>query len=211
MLKIEIDGWWEPNDFVEVLQSIESMYYKMTVLDSRGLRLSPFYFDDVYVPDRFYEGEATFEGRLDIVNRRLLERARYDAPTHYRLKVHRIVYASPGEIDLLGLGKALEVVANSIGRMVSYYDERHLRRERDAQAKLETAAKRIEVEKERENLRALQIKNARDALELFDKYPEGGETLIPLFVRDQEKLSSRIGERKLIAADILPSDGLGSD
>jgi hypothetical protein len=122
------------------------------------------------------------------------------------LGVRRLSYASPGGIDLLGIGKALEVVSNSIGQMIMYFDERHLRRERDQQATLETEAKRIELEKERENLRALKIKNAQDALNLFREYPDDKEQLIPLLVRDQDALSIRIAERKLIGASILSSD-----
>jgi hypothetical protein len=28
MLRLEIDGKWEPEDFIEVLKGVESLYYK---------------------------------------------------------------------------------------------------------------------------------------------------------------------------------------
>ena len=206
MLRLEIDGSWEPQDFIEVLQSVESMYYKLAYWEVRRFWPRPFYYDELYLIDRFNAADLTYEATLDIANRRLLERARYEAPQRTRLSVQRLSYASPGGIDLLGVGKALEVISNSIGRMKVYFDERHLRRERDQQATLETQAKRIELEKERENLRALKIKNARDALDLFREHPDDKEQLIPLLVRDQDALSPRIAEQKLIGARISSSD-----
>lgn len=206
MLRLEIDGSWEPQDFIEVLQSLESMYYKLAYWETRRSWPRPFYYDELYFFDRFNTADLRYETILDIANQRLLERARYEAPQRTRLSVQRITYASPGGIDLLGIGKGLEAISNSIGRMIVYFDERHLRRERDQQATLETEAKRIELEKERENLRALKIKNARDALDLFREHPDDREQLIPLLVRDQDALSSRIAEQKLISARASSGD-----
>lgn len=206
MLSLEIDGRWEPQDFIEILGAIESFYYKLA--QDRWYRFRPpFWLDDEYLlfeRERF--GVLSFEAALDRLNARMLERARYETPSHKRLSVIRIQYASPGGIDLLGIGKIVETLANSIGRMKTYFDEAHLRSERDAQATLDTELKRIEIEKERESLQALKIKNAQDALQLFDSHPEMHDALVPLLVRDQDAIASRLAERKLISARVIPDD-----
>jgi hypothetical protein len=143
-----------------------------------------------------------FEVVLDHVNQRFLERARYETPSDQRLTIRRIQYASPGGIDLLGIGKVVEVISDAIGRMKVYYDDKNIRRERDSQAALDTELKRLQIEKERASLQSIKIKNAKDALELLDSHPEAHEALLPLLVRDQDALADRIGERKLISAKV---------
>lgn len=206
MLSLEIDGRWEPQDFIEILGAIESFYYKLAQERWHRFR-SPFWLDDEYL---FFErerfGVLSFEADLDRLNERMLERARYETPSHKRLSVRRIQYASPGGIDLLGIGKVVETLANSIGRMKAYFDEAHLRTERDAQATLDTELKRIEIEKERESLQALKIRNAQDALQLLDAHPDMHEALVPLLVRDQDAIANRLAERKLISARVVPAD-----
>lgn len=206
MLSLEIDGRWEPQDFIEVLQAIESFYYKLA--QERWYRLrSPFWLDDEYfLFERERFGALSFEAALDQLNERMLERARYETPSYRRLSVVRIQYASPGGIDLLGIGKVFETLANSIGRMKTYFDEAHLRGERDTQASLDTELKRIEVEKERESLQALKIKNAQDALQLLSSHPDMHDALVPLLVRDQDAIAGRLAERKLISARVIPGD-----
>jgi hypothetical protein len=153
MLMLEIDGAWEPQDFVEVLRSTESFYYKLAPVGSRRLRGLPYWLDDdYYMWGSARYGGLPFEAALDQINQRLLERARYETPSYERLRVDRIQYASPGGIDLLGIGKVFETIANSVGRIKVYFDEAHLRRERDTQASLDTELKRLQVEKERETL-----------------------------------------------------------
>src|SRR5271166_2889266 len=149
MLRLKISGRWEPQDFIEVLKSIESFYYKLAQERWYHFR-SPLWLDDDYLlwaSERF--GGLSFEASLDRLNERMLERARYETPSHRRLSVVRIHYASPGDIDLLGIGKVFETLANSIGRMKTYFDDAHLRSERDKQASLDTDLKRIEVDKQR--------------------------------------------------------------
>src|SRR6185437_10598224 len=145
-----IAGRWEPQDFIEVLGAIESFNYKLAQERWHRLR-PPFWLDDDYfLFERERFGVLSFEAFLDRLNGRMLERARYETPSHRRLSVRRIQYASPGGIDLLGIGKVFETLANSIGRMKIYFDEAHLRNQRHTQASLDTELKRIEVEKERE-------------------------------------------------------------
>lgn len=199
MLRLHIDGAWEPKDFIDVLRSVESMYYKLS--SDRLSRYGPtsFYVDPYLYFSRDQYFGAQIEGVLDAINERLLARARYEALSDERLMVRSVEYASPGSIDLLGIGKVVEVVAYSVGRIVKYYDERHLRRERDAQAKLETEIKK-------ETLQSLKIQNAKDALELFKRFPDEADSLIALLVRDQDALSERIAERKLLGAEVSSAD-----
>ena len=42
MLRLEIDGKWEPEDFIEVLTGVESLYYK-AALNRRFPYEPPFY------------------------------------------------------------------------------------------------------------------------------------------------------------------------
>jgi len=210
MLMLEIDGAWEPQDFIEVLRSTESFYYKLASVGSRRLRGLPYWLDDdYYMWGSARYGGLPFEAALDQINQRLLERARYETPSYERLRVDRIQYASPGGIDLLGIGKVFETIANSVGRIKVYFDEAHLRRERDAQASLDTELKRLQVEKERETLQSLKIRNAQEALALLDDRPEVHDALLPLLVRDQDALASRIAERKLISANVASGDREG--
>jgi hypothetical protein len=205
MLRLEIDGRWEPQDFIEIFRSTESFYYKLAQRPFHSFGL-PFWLDEDH-PALARFGFASFEAILDHMNNRLLERARYETPSHRRLSVSSIRYASPGSIDLFGMGKIFETLANSVGRMKTYFDEAHLRSERDTQASLETERKRIEIEKERESLQALKIRNAQDALQVLDSHPDMRDVLVPLLVRDQDVIASRLAERKLISAKVVPGDG----
>jgi hypothetical protein len=207
MLKLRIDGFWEPQDFIEVLQAVEGIYYKLWLLRYDRRRDRMFDLFDFDLIERAERGDMRYSGWLDLANQRLTERGRYSVQRHERLKVRGITYASPGGIDLMGIGKVCEVVADSIGSMKRYWDEAHLRRERDAQASIKTRKEHLESEIHRENLRDLQIKNARAALELLERYPDRQDVLIPLLVRDQEALSSRIAEGKLIGATTRDADG----
>jgi len=206
MLSLEIEGRWEPQDFVEVLGSIESFYYKLAQMRRHRFRA---YFrreDDYFFLERERLSASSFEVVLDRLNARMLQQARYETQSFRRLSVGRIQYASPGGIDLLGIGKIFETLANSIGRMKTYYDEAHLRSERDTQASLDTERKRIEIEKERESLQSLKIRNAQDALQLLASHPDAHDVLVPLLVRDQDAIASRLAERKLISARVTLGD-----
>lgn len=190
MLRLEIDGHWEPEDFIELLEGIESLYYKI-VMDSR----SRFYFEwEVYRRDL-----GSFEDRIKDSNDWLLAEARSRAAGYERIYVKAINYASPGEVDLVGLGKAMEAIERIIGRLIDFIQGRRKRREEDEQAAIQTQIKGIELGKERESLRAMQVQNAREILALRRDFPEHlNETLIPLLVDDQNKIIDRIAQGKLI-------------
>ena len=203
---MRIDGSWEPSDFVQALQSVESIYYKMILGEHGSLRRRGFDIDSYTYFQRERLGDASFQSFLDHTNQRILSRARYEASESERIFVRRISYASPGGIDLLGIGKVVEVIANSIQNIVEHFDTRTVRRERDAQASLETEIKRIEVEKERENLRSLKIRNAKEALEVISRFHSDDNTLIQLLVRDQDLISELIADGKLIGAGVSSRD-----
>ncbi|WP_018291665.1 hypothetical protein [Verrucomicrobium sp. 3C] len=116
MLRLEIDGKWEPEDFIEVLKGVESLYYK-AALRRRFPRFP--YEPDFYWFDRSYL-PVSFEEYLNLANDRLLARARATAPAEYRMKVARISYASPGNIDLAGMGHLCDAVKGIIGSFLKF-------------------------------------------------------------------------------------------
>lgn len=69
MLRLEIDGKWEPEDFIEVLTGVESLYYKAALV--RRVFHEPlfYWFDRPYVP-------GSFDDHLNQTNDWLLARAR---------------------------------------------------------------------------------------------------------------------------------------
>lgn len=200
MLRLQIDGRWEPEDFIEVLTAIESLYYKATLTRSFFYEPPFFWFERSSVA-------MSFDENMDLANNWLLAQARTIARPHKRLGVARIQYASPGGIDLIGLGKACEAIANIIERIVKFFAECELRKQRDRQAQIETSIREVELDKEHESLRRLKIENARAILELRHDYPGmPDEILTALISNDQDKLIPRIAERKLITAKSVKSD-----
>ncbi|MCA3272327.1 MAG: hypothetical protein INF75_15845 [Roseomonas sp.] len=206
MLRLKIDGSWEPKEFIEVLQAVENMYYKLVPSELPRLWLEEFYFGGAFSFDRYTDTSIPYPFVLDLTNQRLTERLRYTAPGALRLKVRAIQYASPGGIDLLGVGKVLEVICDSIGRMKVYWDDAHLRKERDKQASLDTKIKETKLEQEREILKDLKLKNAETAIRLLDSFPRAPEALLPLLVRDQDILWDLIAEGKLIDVELTGAE-----
>ena len=202
MLNLEIEGQWEPSDFIEVLGAVESMYYKILRYGGRAYDQyrSDHEFDRYFHLGRGYPFQIDSEPILDELNSRIVSLSRRTVPRKDRILVRRIHYSSPGGIDLLGLGKICEIVANSIGSMIQYFDDRHLRQEQNFQTALETERSRIGLEIEKENLRTLQIRNAREALRLREDYPSDEDVMVALLVMDQELLAEKIIELKLVDA-----------
>jgi hypothetical protein len=200
MLRLEIDGKWEPEDFIEVLTGVESLYYKAALI-RRFPYEPPFYWFERPYPS------ASFDDQLDQTNNWLLARARATARADYRMKVARISYASPGGIDLAGLGQACNALKGIIDSLIKFFTEGELRRQADEQAKIETSIKETELEKDRESLRTLKIENARAILNLrrdFHDVPE--DVLVALIGNDQDRLVPRIAERKLIGVQRIDGD-----
>lgn len=192
MLRLEIDGKWEPEDFIEVLKGVESLYYKAALV-RRFRHEPPFYwFDRPYLP-------TSFDDHLAQTNDWLLARARATVRAEYRMRVARISYASPGGIDLVGLGEACKAIEGIIDRLIKFFTERELRRQAAAQARIETSMKETELEQDRESLRAQKIENARAILNLGRDFPDLPEDiLVALIGNDQDRLIPRIAERKLV-------------
>jgi hypothetical protein len=144
---------------------------------------------------------------LALSNDWLLARARAVARGPHRMRVARIHYASPGKIDLVGLGDACRAIEGIIDRLIKFFTERELRREAGNQAKIETLRKKVEVEKDGESLRALKIENARSILTLrreFHDMPE--EQFVALIGNDQDRLIPRIAEKRLTGVKRYDAD-----
>jgi len=201
MLRLEIDGRWEPEDFIEVLKGVESLYYKAALRRRYpGFPYEPpFYWREREYPP------ITFKEHLNLANDWLLDRARTVARGKHRLKIARISYASPGGIDFAGLGQACTVVKDVILDIIKHCGARELRRQADAQARIETSMKE-------ESLRAMKIENARRILEIRHDYPDVPEDiLIGLIGNDQDRLIPRIEEGKLVGVRTLSGDAQEED
>jgi hypothetical protein len=107
------------------------------------------------------------------------------ADDEQRLIVSRISHASPGFIEIKGLGKAAQAVDNALGRLIAIFTERRLRRERDEQEAVKTDILR-------ENLNTVKIENARKLLELDREFPGAfhRQQLELALVEEQEKIES---------------------
>ena len=194
MLRLDLDGSWEPEDFIEVFGGVESLYYKAAIERSYRHQGSIGWIG----PWR----SATFEGYVEEANSWFLSEARTIALPQERLRIARIEYGSPGSIDLFGVGKVCEVLANIIGRSVMFFAERDLRRERTKQARLETRRMEIELEGEEQSVRALKLANAQKLFEIRRDYPDWTEDrFLLLAVSDQDKILPRISEGKLVGAE----------
>lgn len=199
MLRLDIDGHWDPEDFIEVLRGIESLYYKAAIERSYRHQGSIGWIG----PWR----STTFAGYVDEANSWFVSEARAIALPRERLRIASVEYGSPGSIDLLGVGKVCEVLANVIGRSVMFFEERDLRRERTKQAKLETRKMEIELEGEQESVRALKLANAQKLLEIRRDYPDWTEDhFLLLAVSDQDRILPRISEGKIVGAESVEDE-----
>jgi hypothetical protein len=201
MLRVEIDDVWEPQDFVEVLESIEALYY---------IAAPPITWRDDFPyppPWRRYYGLsdpqlASYD--VEALNRRHLDIARRIAPPESRVIVDQIQYASPGSVDLVGIGKACEAIAGIIDRLIKFVTEREKRKQENEQAKITTKIKRVELDERRESLRALKLKNARELLAIRSEYRDVmDEQYLALADRNQDKLLERIVDGKIVGAKNL--------
>ncbi|MCZ0953139.1 MAG: hypothetical protein OXQ89_04120 [Rhodospirillaceae bacterium] len=199
MLRLELNGVWEPEDFIEVFSGMESLYYKAAITRSLSSQSSWPLFGRPWL-------SPSFRDHLEEANCWFVSQARAMAMPDVRMTVARIEYASPGSIDLLGFGKALEVVCDAVARIVVFYSEGDLRQERDRQARIETDIKQTELEMARESLRAIKLDNARKIMEMSREFPDWSEEmLVSLAVNDQDKLIPCISERKLTGIKSMES------
>jgi hypothetical protein len=75
MLKLKIDGAWEPEDFIEILQSVESLYYKAAHYQGIYISRPSWIWDEFYLLDSTRDMYPSFEEALSRMNRRLLDQA----------------------------------------------------------------------------------------------------------------------------------------
>lgn len=210
MLRLEIEGGWEPEDFIEVLKGVESLYYK-AVMSRRFLRGSSYILMEHLWFERPTIGRSYVES-IEYSNEWLLTRARTITRADLRLRVARIEYASPGGIDFVGLGEVCKVIERIIDRLIAFFTEREIREQANKQAKVETDKKKVELEQERESLRSAKIENTRHILELMRDYPDMPEEfLTALIVHDQDKLIPRIAEGKLIGVTTIDAESPRDD
>src|SRR5262245_29296976 len=134
MLRLNIDGEWEPEDFIEVLGAIEALYCIAELPRHRWFEFDP------WVPRRY--GASSFAEHMQRANDWVLAESRMQMPGHRRIVVRAINYASPGKIDFAGLGQAMEAIDRMIGRLIAVVTERRKRREQDEQAAVDTEIKR---------------------------------------------------------------------
>lgn len=201
MLRLQIDGRWEPEDFIEVLKGVESLYYK-AVLSHRypGFPYEP----PFYWRDRDYLS-VTFEQHLDLTNDWLLACARATVRGEHRLKVRRVSYASPGGIDLVGIGQACSAVKDVILDIIRHCGQRELRRQAEAQSKIETDMKE-------ESLRAMKIENARKILDMRRDFPDIPKDIFTALIgSDQDRLIPRVVDKKLIGVEVIQGDSPKGD
>jgi len=194
MLTFKIDGRWEPEDFIALLSGVESLYYKATISG----RYYPFY-EEALAFGQTLNG-LSYEDRLAAGNAYLLQAARFTVSADRRLYVTRIQYASPGGVDVAGLGAVAEALYKSLQLLLTFIQERRLRQEGDKQAKIETEIKG-------ESLRAIQIENAEKLLRLRREFPDDiVGFLLPLAVEDQRKLTSLMLEGKLVGVEYTKTE-----
>ena len=200
MLRLEIEGRWEPENFIRTLEGIESLYYKVAISRSGAYETSFFWYER---PGIF----SSYDDHLNWTNDWLLARARLTARSFERLTVAGIHYGSPGEIDLLGIGKGCKAVADIVGKLVIFCGDRELRKQLGKQAKIDTAIKEVELKKEEESLRTLKLKNAREIFKLHRDYASMPEDLfLGIVINDQDKIFSQIAEGKLVGIGTVDGD-----
>ena len=193
ILRLEIDGVWEPEDFIETLSGIESLYYKSAIWQSIS---SPYRWPYI---ERFLVS-SSFNGQFEEVNAWFVTEARTLAKPDVRMTVAGINYGSPGSIDLLGIGKVLEVISDTVMRLIVFYSEKKLRQEHDRKAK-------IENDISEETLRGIKLDNARKMCDLKRDFPDSDDdTFLLLAVNDQDKLIPRIAERKIVNIKSMDSN-----
>ena len=188
MLRVEIDGYWEPEDFIRLLHSIESLYYKLVVnLDdsqtfqrrlvfgSRYLSMS--YDDDIYLSNEWF-----------------LAQARATTRSPRRLRISKIAYGSPGLIDFDGLGRAMEALRGILRDVYEYFTIGDLLREQEE----------LRTERMRDSVRGGKIDIAKKYFEFREHYGEiGDDESLRHIVRDLDELTRLSLEGKIRGVKII--------
>ena len=205
ILRVKVDGFWEPEDFIDTFKGIESFYYKSAIWGS----VSDSYRYRYLMIDR-YPFYSPIEDSKKRINDEIISEARILVKPAQRIIVDRIEYGSPGSIDFLGLGKLLEVFLNAIGSTVKYFGEKDLRKEQARQSAIQT-----EIMKD--NLRTIRRDNVDKTLDIIRKmynldrdhpgwHEEFEDRLRLLLAIDLEKIDRVIAERKITGAEMTDRD-----
>lgn len=194
LLKLKIDDQWEPENFIQIIESVEALYYVACLMGRRSPSRSSYY----EFVDR-YGRRFSYLERIESLRSNIIEEARHSTRRLERLRINKIQYASPGGIDFAGMGKAMEALEKMFSRLLTFFEDRRLRRHRDDQAELDTERKKVEIEQERETLRSMQIENAKEIIGMLEDYPdEVTRLLTSLLVREQDKIGHLISSGKIV-------------
>ena len=191
MLRIMIRGYWEPEDFIGLFRSVESIYYKFAVNphDSQTFHARLF-----FGPPGF---PTTYEEEIDLSNQWFLSQARATTSSSTRLSVSKIVYESPGEIDFLGLGRGLEAVRGIVRDILDHRRYGDLRRQQEE----------VKTEMIRESLRLKKLETASKWLELNDRYHDRyDEERLRHLIRDMDEIARLSLEEKIYDVELVDKD-----
>jgi hypothetical protein len=177
VIKLHLAEQWEPQDYLAAISAVERVYY-ISLFHAQFDEFVGFQSQRRRMASRF---GWPFDGWLP----EFIYTCRALADDEQRLLVSRISHASPGFIEIKGLGKAAQAVDSALGRIIAIFTERRLRRERDEQEAVKTATLR-------ENLNSLKIENARKLLELDRDFPGAfhRQQLELALVEEQEKIEN---------------------
>ena len=201
-LRVSIDRRWEARDFVELIEGVESIYYKFSprrgAVTPSVLRLR------THTPEKVRQANASF----------LLHERKYRSSDE-RLWVKRISFGSPGDIDFLGIGKAIEATTDLIQALLKIATERRLRRELDIQEAIRTKMLDQERDLNAINLQSAKVELARQYAGYLKEFGINvkPDTAVELLLGDLDKLSPMISEGQVSNIQSGPGfldDGEGS-
>jgi hypothetical protein len=203
-LRFQIDGPWSAEDMGSLFLSLSDLYDLRLLLElfSDESRLIDRYYEEFFhrypFPSRrrrrflslapFPWEAGLFGAILPTLDEAHLSRLSQVLDPDERLAVQRVRYASPGSIDLVGIGAVMGHVKDFAVKMIERHDNKRQRKLSDERAALENDRLRIE--------------NARNFVALARElgYTETEiRRLVAHVDEKQEVLVRLIDERKLIA------------
>ena len=182
MLKIQIAGYWEPEDFIAVFRSVESIYYKFPTNPADSQRSHPLMLWPIR-PSFF-----SYTEEIDKINDWLLSEARAVTRPSERISIRSIEYSSPGEINFRGLGKALDSVRGILIDIHDYCRYGDLKRKQEE----------LKTEMMAESLKVKKLETARKWCELNDDFGDHlDQSALELLSRDMDDIARLTYEGKI--------------
>ena len=182
MLKIQLAGYWEPEDFIAIFRSVESIYYKFPTNPDDSQRSHPLMLWPIR-PSFF-----SYTEEIDKINDWLLSEARAVTRPSERISIHSIAYSSPGEINFRGLGKALDSVRGIFTDIHDYCRYGDLKRKQEE----------IKTEMMAESLKIKKLETARKWCELNDDFRDHlDQRAMELLSRDMDDIARLTYEGKI--------------